>query len=42
VIQAQGKAFLDDTGAWTLWPFYILVGDGFCPDKWKAFNVIAH
>jgi hypothetical protein len=40
-IQAQGKVVLDKAGRWTLWPCYVLVGDRYCPDKWKAFSVIA-
>jgi hypothetical protein len=40
-IQAQGKVFLGNAGTWTLWPCYVLVGDRYCPNKWKAFNVIA-
>ena len=40
-IQAQGKVFLDNAGTWTLWPCYVLMGDRYCPDKWKAFSVIA-
>ncbi|MFL6145106.1 MAG: hypothetical protein ACJ72N_24975 [Labedaea sp.] len=40
-IQAQGKVFLDSAGTWTLWPCYVLDGDRFCPDKWKAFSFIA-
>jgi hypothetical protein len=40
-IQVQGKVFLGNAGTWTLWPCYVLQGDRFCPDKWKAFSVIA-
>ena len=40
-IRAQGKVFLNNPGTWTLWPCYVLTGDQFCPDKWKAFSVIA-
>ncbi|MGH3940325.1 MAG: hypothetical protein ACRDTG_17165 [Pseudonocardiaceae bacterium] len=39
-VQAEGKIFLDSTGAWILWPCYVLSGDRFCPDEWKAFNFI--
>jgi hypothetical protein len=39
-IQADGKVFLDKAGTWTLWPCYVLAGDRFCPDKWKAFSIL--
>jgi hypothetical protein len=40
-IHAQGKVLLANAGTWTLWPCYVLVNDRYCPDKWKAFSVIA-
>ncbi|HEU5473353.1 MAG TPA: hypothetical protein VFV67_22140 [Actinophytocola sp.] len=40
-ISVQGKVFIDKAGTWTLWPCYVLAGDQFCPDRWKAFSVIA-
>lgn len=39
-IQAEGRIFFDSAGTWILWPCYALPGDRFCPDQWKAFNVI--
>jgi hypothetical protein len=39
-IQVNGTVFLDKAGTWTMWPCYVLVGDQFCPDKWKAFSVL--
>jgi hypothetical protein len=38
--QAAGRILLDEAGTWTFWPCYALPGDRYCPDKWKAFNVM--
>jgi hypothetical protein len=40
-VQAEGRILLDGAGPWTLWPCYTLSHDRYCPDKWKAFSVMA-
>ncbi|HZC98808.1 MAG TPA: TIR domain-containing protein [Actinomycetes bacterium] len=39
-VNAQGRILLDTAGKWELWPCYVLSGERFCPDKWRAFFVL--
>jgi hypothetical protein len=39
-VQASGRIFLNSAGAWLIFPCYLLTGDRYCPDEWKAFNTI--
>jgi hypothetical protein len=39
-IDAGGRIFLNSAGTWLIFPCYVLPGDRYCPDEWKAFNVI--
>jgi hypothetical protein len=37
---AGGRIFLDQAGTWVVWPCYVLTGDRYCPDQWKAFSFV--
>jgi nitrogen fixation-related uncharacterized protein len=39
-VHTSGRIFLDSAGTWLMFPCYTLPGDRYCPDEWKAFNVI--
>jgi hypothetical protein len=39
-IEAGGRVFLNGAGTWLIFPCYLLSGERYCPDEWKAFNVI--
>jgi hypothetical protein len=39
-IEAGGRIFLNSAGTWLIFPCYLLPGERYCPDEWKAFNVI--
>jgi hypothetical protein len=39
-VEAGGRIFLNSAGTWLIFPCYLLPGERYCPDEWKAFNVI--